>query len=195
MAEKRHRIIENVEVDQYLEAQGYTKYDTTINMEIWCITSTGKLASIIWWWMDMDWDAACAGYSVTKDTMLALDLSQVSYHHISPHSSHRRKCICTCLHTCAHKHKQDKHECAHIQTEANVVFSRSGGPLSRHTLSSLSLPMLQTTSGAPHPSPAFTSGLLKMISAHGGQALAFAFYWKHGDLEQRIYQLWADRIS
>lgn len=29
------------------------------------------------------------------------------------------------------------------------------------------------------PSPAFTSGLLKMISAHGGQALAFAFYWKH----------------
>lgn len=34
MAEKRHRIIENLEVDQYLEAQGYTKYDTTINMEI-----------------------------------------------------------------------------------------------------------------------------------------------------------------
>lgn len=33
MAEKRHRIIENLEVDQYLEAQGYTKYDTTINME------------------------------------------------------------------------------------------------------------------------------------------------------------------
>lgn len=31
----------------------------------------------------------------------------------------------------------------------------------------------------PHPAPAFTSGLLKMISAHGGQALAFAFYWKH----------------
>lgn len=34
MAEKRHRIIENLEVDQYLEAQGYTKCDTTINMEI-----------------------------------------------------------------------------------------------------------------------------------------------------------------
>lgn len=34
MAEKRHRIIENLEVDQYLEAQGYTKYDNTINMEI-----------------------------------------------------------------------------------------------------------------------------------------------------------------
>lgn len=34
MAEKRHRIIENLEVDQYLEAQGYTEYDTTINMEI-----------------------------------------------------------------------------------------------------------------------------------------------------------------
>lgn len=34
MAEKRHRIIENLEVDQYLEAQGYIKYDTTINMEI-----------------------------------------------------------------------------------------------------------------------------------------------------------------
>lgn len=34
MAEKRHRIIENLEVDQYLEAQGYTKYDTTIKMEI-----------------------------------------------------------------------------------------------------------------------------------------------------------------
>lgn len=47
----------------------------------------------------------------------------------------------------------------------------------------------------PRPSAAFTSGLLKMISAHGGQALAFAFYWKHWDLEQRIYQLWADRIS
>lgn len=34
MAEKRHRIIENLEVDQYLEAQGYMKYDNTINMEI-----------------------------------------------------------------------------------------------------------------------------------------------------------------
>lgn len=34
MAEKRHRIIENLEVDQYLEAQGYTKYDITINMKI-----------------------------------------------------------------------------------------------------------------------------------------------------------------
>ena len=33
MAEKRQRIIENPEVDQYLEAQGYTKYDTTIDME------------------------------------------------------------------------------------------------------------------------------------------------------------------
>lgn len=34
MAEKRHGIIENLEVDQYLEAQGYTEYDNTINMEI-----------------------------------------------------------------------------------------------------------------------------------------------------------------
>lgn len=34
MAEKWHRIIENLEVDQYLEAQGYTKYDITINMKI-----------------------------------------------------------------------------------------------------------------------------------------------------------------
>lgn len=34
MAEKWHRIIENLEVDQYLEAQGYMEYDTTINMEI-----------------------------------------------------------------------------------------------------------------------------------------------------------------
>lgn len=34
MAEKRHRIIENLEVDQYLEAQGYMKYDNTINTEI-----------------------------------------------------------------------------------------------------------------------------------------------------------------
>lgn len=34
MAEKRHGIIENLEVDQYLEAQGYMKYDNTINMEI-----------------------------------------------------------------------------------------------------------------------------------------------------------------
>lgn len=34
MAEKRHRIIENLEVDQYLEAQGYTECDTTTNMEI-----------------------------------------------------------------------------------------------------------------------------------------------------------------
>lgn len=32
--EKIKRIIENLEVDQYLEAQGYTKYDNTINMEI-----------------------------------------------------------------------------------------------------------------------------------------------------------------
>lgn len=31
---KRHGIIENLEVDQYLEAQGYTEYDNTINMEI-----------------------------------------------------------------------------------------------------------------------------------------------------------------
>lgn len=54
MAEKRHRIIENLEVDQYLEAQGYTKYDNTINMEIWCITSGGKLASVIWWWMSTE---------------------------------------------------------------------------------------------------------------------------------------------
>lgn len=56
MAEKRHRIIENLEVDQYLEAQGYTEYDTTINMEIWCITSTGKLAPLsIWRWVNTDW--------------------------------------------------------------------------------------------------------------------------------------------
>ena len=34
MAEKRHRIIENLGVDQYLEAQGYMKWDTKINMEI-----------------------------------------------------------------------------------------------------------------------------------------------------------------
>lgn len=34
MAEKWHRIIENLEVDQYLEAQGYTKCDITIKMEI-----------------------------------------------------------------------------------------------------------------------------------------------------------------
>lgn len=27
-------IIESLEVDQYLEAQGYMKYDNTINMEI-----------------------------------------------------------------------------------------------------------------------------------------------------------------
>lgn len=33
MAEKWHRIIENLEVDQYLEAQGYMKYDNTINIE------------------------------------------------------------------------------------------------------------------------------------------------------------------
>lgn len=51
MAEKRHRIIENLEVDQYLEAQGYMKYDNTINMDIWCITSTGKLMCVIWWWV------------------------------------------------------------------------------------------------------------------------------------------------
>lgn len=33
MAEKWHGIIENLEVDQYLEAQGYMKYDNTINIE------------------------------------------------------------------------------------------------------------------------------------------------------------------
>lgn len=33
MAEKWHRIIENLEVDQYLEAQGYMKYDNTISIE------------------------------------------------------------------------------------------------------------------------------------------------------------------
>lgn len=63
MAEKRHRIIENLEVDQYLEAQGYMKYDNTINMEIWYITSTGKLTSVIWWWMGTDWNASSAGFS------------------------------------------------------------------------------------------------------------------------------------
>lgn len=49
--------------------------------------------------------------------------------------------------------------------------------------------MPQTTSAPPHPLPAFTSGLLKMISTHRGRALAFAFYWKYRDLERRIYQL------
>lgn len=34
MAETWCRIIENVEVDQYLDAQGYVKCDTKINMEI-----------------------------------------------------------------------------------------------------------------------------------------------------------------
>ena len=33
MAEKWHAIIENLEVDQYLEAQGYMKYDNTMNTE------------------------------------------------------------------------------------------------------------------------------------------------------------------
>lgn len=33
MAEKWHGIIENLEVDQYLEAQGYMKYDNTISIE------------------------------------------------------------------------------------------------------------------------------------------------------------------
>lgn len=47
MAEKRHRIIENLEVDQYLEAQGYMKYDATVNVEKLCIASTGELASAI----------------------------------------------------------------------------------------------------------------------------------------------------
>lgn len=57
------------------------------------------------------------------------------------------------------------------------------------TMKAQSATVSQTTSGPPRPPLAFTSGLLKMISAHGGQALAFAFYWKHRDLEQRIYQL------
>lgn len=33
MAEKWQGIIENLEVDQYLEAQGYMKYENTINIE------------------------------------------------------------------------------------------------------------------------------------------------------------------
>lgn len=67
---------------------------------------------------------------------------------------------------------------------------RSGGLLLDRTHREVSESAVsQATSASPHPPLAFTSGLLKMISAHGGQALAFAFYWKHRDLEQRIYQL------
>lgn len=71
MAEKRHRIIENLEVDQYLEAQGYTECDTTTNIEIWCITSAGKLASVIWCWMHSFWESVCAGSPVA--TLLSRD--------------------------------------------------------------------------------------------------------------------------
>lgn len=67
MAEKRHRIIENLEVDQYLEARGYMKYDNTINMEIWCITTPGKLISVIWRWMSTDWNASSCAIS-NKDS-------------------------------------------------------------------------------------------------------------------------------
>lgn len=80
--------------------------------------------------------------------------------------------------------------CAHLHAcilLAGGVWIKSFLPES--TMKAQSATMSQTTSGPPHPPLAFTSGLLKMISAHGGQALAFAFYWKHGDLEQRIYQL------
>lgn len=70
MAEKRNRIIENLEVDQYLEAQGYMKYDNTINMEIWCITSTGKLTSVIWWRMNTDWTASSSAFSNGDTTKL-----------------------------------------------------------------------------------------------------------------------------
>lgn len=70
------------------------------------------------------------------------------------------------------------------------VWIRSGGLFSNRMYHEGSEPTVsQTTSASPHLSLAFTSGQLKMISAHGGQALAFAFYWKHRDLEQRIYQL------
>lgn len=58
-----------------------------------------------------------------------------------------------------------------------------------YTMKAQSLAVPLNTSCPHHPHLAFTYGLLKMISAHGGQALAFAFYWKHRDLEQRIYQL------
>lgn len=34
MAEKWHWVIENLEVDQYLEAQGYKKCDITINIKV-----------------------------------------------------------------------------------------------------------------------------------------------------------------
>lgn len=57
MAEKRHGIIENLEVDQYLEAQGYMKYDNTINIEIWCITSAGKWTRVVRWRMSANGDA------------------------------------------------------------------------------------------------------------------------------------------
>lgn len=112
-----------------------------------------------------------------KDTILAL--SQVNR---SQTPVYDQKCtalgMCVPIAICTHLHA-----CTLL---AGGVWIRSGGLLS--------IRMYHEGSG-PHPPLAFTSGLLKMISAHGGQALAFAFYWKHRDLEQRIYQLWADRIS
>lgn len=78
--------------------------------------------------------------------------------------------------------------CAHFYTHAHCWLVVCGPGLKVSFLTKCTM-KAQTTSGPPHLSLAFTSGLLKMISAHGGQALAFAFYWKHRDLEQRIYQL------
>lgn len=78
----------------------------------------------------------------------------------------------------------------HAHVARWCVWIRSGAPLSNRMYHEGSDPTVsQTTSASPHLSLAFTSGQLKMISAHGGQALAFAFYWKRRDLEQRIYQL------
>lgn len=183
MAEKWHRIIENLEVDQYLEAQGYMKYDNTINMEIWCITSAGKLTSVAWWRNSEDWEA-----SVTRYTL--------AFSHRGSASPTRLKTLTMCWRNLSHASPfAHLHACGHPIGQpcrsglgglpADKMW-REGSEADRIT----DPPQAHTTLLQP-----LTSGLLKMISARGGQALAFAFYWKHRDLEQRIYQLWADRIS
>lgn len=169
MAEKRHRIIENLEVDQYLEAQGYTECDTTTNMEIWCITSAGKLASVIWCWMHCFWESVCAGSPVA--TLLSRYVSTAVA---------SNTCVQPCSHSCSDSGTWCRSQGLLYDTMCHEILKPRG-------VTDYLCP--------PNPSLAFTSGLLKMISAHGGQALAFAFYWKHRDLERRIYQLWADRIS
>lgn len=92
MAEKWQGIIENLEVDQYLEAQGYMKYDNTINIEYNALHSQANkhmlfehvITEMLFVYAFCETDAAW-NYQRSRDQR----------------SSHMWTYIATCAHLCA----------------------------------------------------------------------------------------------